>query len=499
MELSRYLLFTGRLTRMEYQELTLDQHLWGVPTLDNFPPEDLCSRHVDQIADLATLRELPFIEVLRTSAVGAEVCARSGKNLEALVDECNEWHRDSLEPICSYSTSSKFGRGIYEQQYEKKLVGQYLVAEKARDASTLIGNGDTVVLFEGSSGLYVGLAIAAVQEGMAIITPNTALIREHRDNPAVAQGFKLEIVGGTADVETPGGRCEHGGVYGETCVQQLVHAVSKEPPATILVVTVSGLLANAGPFDTGPIGSVKRDLIVRALKSKVKAVVFVTDYRKHIDTANKTFGASLFNNAEWKKYTSQYQEKMHIVTSPPPKIRAALVDGRLTGMEYGARNGAVTAEMGFGPEEVHYNQAAVQLHKLLGSDIVRGVCQPRFHEAFKAILGKAYYEKIRDASVISFSIAIPGVLVTEGGIRTWLRGILGSADIDVSKFDIRLSRDETGTTVRISATGNAGQRLKEFAEAGSREQRVTFMRVTGARSLRLDIGDQSTVVDLEQV
>ncbi len=396
MDLGRYLLFTGRLTREEYQDLSLDQRLWGVQCLDRFPPDCLCPTHLDEVEDMSTVRELPFVEVLGRPQVADRVCARCGKTLEALVDECNEWHRDALEPISTYPTRSKFGRGVYERQQEKKLVAHYVVAGKKRDGSTLIGDGDTVILFEGSSALYIGLAIAAGHESVTVITPNAALIREYRDNPAVAQKFKLEIVGGAADVDPACGYCEHGGVYGPACQEQLTQAVTKEPPATVVVVTVAGLLPSVGPFDTGAVGCVKRDIITRALNSKVKAVIFATDYSKHIDGASGRFGAALFNPHEWKAMASNYESKIHVVTAPPPQIRAALAEGRLRAIQERPAGMAVTEQSGFAPEDVWYNHVAAELHKVLGSDVIRGECQPRFHEAYRVILNAAYYEKVRD-------------------------------------------------------------------------------------------------------
>ena len=333
MDFGRSLLFTGRLTREEYQDLSLDHMFVGSAVLGSVssrlsvPDAPRRGRgHVNGTSCHLWRCSADH----RSQTACAPVAARP---LKALVDECNEWHRDALEPISTYPTRSKFGRGVYERQQEKKLVAHYVVAGKKRDGSTLIGDGDTVILFEGSSALYIGLAIAAGHESVTVITPNAALIREYRDNPAVAQKFKLEIVGGAADVDPACGYCEHGGVYGPACQEQLTQAVTKEPPATVVVVTVAGLLPSVGPFDTGAVGCVKRDIITRALNSKVKAVIFATDYSKHIDGASGRFGAALFNPHEWKAMASNYESKIHVVTAPPPQIRAALAEGRLRAIQ----------------------------------------------------------------------------------------------------------------------------------------------------------------------
>ena len=119
---------------------------------------------------------------------------------------------------------------------------------------------------------------------------------------------------------------------------------------------------------------------------------------------------------------------------------------------------------------------AAELHKVLGSDVIRGECQPRFHEAYRVILNAAYYEKVRDVVELSFLVCIPGIELTEGVIRTSLPKMLGR-DLNVNKFDIRIAHDADGATVRIKAPGDPGKKLQAFSEscqAPNSEQRAMF-------------------------
>jgi hypothetical protein len=391
MDLGRYLYFTQRLTRREYDEVSEDQRIWGF-----CPPEDLVgegfhAKHLHKTTDLTKIRELPFEAVLRQSeAICRNVVDRAGKSLDDLIDECYEWHRQNLEPICTYPPGAKFGRGLYAQQEEKKLVAQYLVAAKALDGSTILGDDEVVIIFEGSSGLYVGLALAKSGRNISVITTNDALVREYRDNPAIARRLRsLCVVGGLADYDPELRRCEHGAVYEQVCEKQLEEALSRRPPATVLVVTVSGLLPEAGPFVAGPTGAIKRAIIKRALYQKpedrVKKVVFVADYTKHIDRAHGTFGGQIFSSQEWLDLVKEHQDRLHVVTAPPPALRAALLAGQGTRVpKRDLKN--ISGPIPFTDDDIRYNTAAVALQRLLGGIVVHDDLQSRFSEAYRPMM-----------------------------------------------------------------------------------------------------------------
>lgn len=527
MDLGRYLYFRGVLTREEFDSLSADQRVRGFCHPEELTNGGFHPTELSEIRNLDAIRELPFHTVLedtrsREPRTCQKVEKRAGKTLNQLIDECYEWHRDQLEPICTYSPTAKYGRGLYSEQEEKKLVAQYLVAVKAIDGSTLIGDDEIVVLFEGSSCVYVGLAAAAARRDVTVITPNACLIREYRDNPAVGRRFEsLCVVGGRADFETDERRCEHATVYGEICQQQLEAAVTRRPPVTVVVVSVSGLLPEAGPFVAGPTGVIKKDIITRALRQdeKVKKVVFVADYTKHLRSRQGSFGRAIFNPHDWRDLVEEYQNRIHVVTAPPPALRAALDAGQ--GHDVAHRDlRYITGPLEFTANDIEYNTVAVGLQKLLGGDVVHGQLQSRFSEAHASVARRAYLAQLAGTAQPSepspaapvrltpvtaklrFTVDATKGALDEAAFRAALCEAVHGRGSDEAAYTMRTETGEKLTQVLVACAGStakAWQSVLEECQPHASDDMIVFARKTQTQLLEAEIGSQSYSVNFGDV
>jgi len=314
MDFGHWLVHMGWMTREEYRSILKEQlnrifspHK-GNNSLQN-PPLPLLS-------DYSKLRAAPFGKLLEEMQdILNEVLQRSQKTeIPELIDEWYAWHRDHLEPICDYCLSNHLGAELYVREEDKKRVARFLVDAKLPAKGKIIQENDTVVLFEGTSALYVGLAIASSYRNITVTTSNTGMVGEYRNNPAVQKRLKeLNIIGGKADEFY----CE---VDGNPAKTQYIEAVSGNRE-TILVVPFTRFTAEYGPTARGPAAAMRGDIVETSFQqSQLREVVFVGDYTKLVES---TLGRTIFKNGDWPKIVEKHKDRMSIVVSPPPNILAA--------------------------------------------------------------------------------------------------------------------------------------------------------------------------------
>lgn len=116
--------------------------------------------------------------------------------------------------------------------------------------------------------------------------------------------------------------------------------IQEEPPATVVIVPVAGMLPHEGPFDVDAnMGALKRTLIEEGLQGKVRKVVFIGDYTKHLASKQGQYGPPVYPAHLWRKMFDTHRERIAIVTTPPPALRklmnagdvGSVVDRNLTG------------------------------------------------------------------------------------------------------------------------------------------------------------------------
>jgi hypothetical protein len=376
MEFERFLFVTRRIDRNELFQVLKEQLARGYKSLP-VDSSGFFSEALDATTPLDKFRLIPFGDVLKDmSAILASVQARAGMNFDKLIWEWKDWHRQMMEPVSQFSTQSKFGRAIYCEQLEKKLVAKYVV-----DSSHMFGNGEKIILPEGSSAFYVGMAIAAYRDDVSVVTTNGAFIREYRDNPKIAQTIKLvTAIGGEVDYDHRKGLSDHGGVFGLDCQHRYIQAIRDAPGATIVVMPVTGILPDDGPYAAdGPSHGEKLSILKESFAANVRLVIFVADYSKHLGTKRQDYGVPIFSKAAWKEKVQAHSDQVVLVTCPPPKLRESL-QGRTDWIEprdrtYDDFPGLTSAD--FTDDEAEYNQAAKQFDNILRDSQGR----PMFHEA----------------------------------------------------------------------------------------------------------------------
>ena len=260
-------------------------------------------------------------------------------------------------------------------------MAQFVAAGRLFNHHTIVRNDEIVVIPEGTSGLYVGLALAAYRKRLQIYTSNAALIREYQDNPCLARRLKaLHVLGGTADPDA----IQHGGLSGTDCQLQYEQVVQKKPPATIIIMTVSSLTADYGPCVDGQTAAIKAAVIVGGLAQNVREVVFVCDYSKHISEKGATAAIPLFAEDRWRMLVEKHPHQIRIVTAPPPALRAILLANQ--GRDVVKRNLAVIAgPIPFTDIDWKYNSAAVALRASVGAVRHGDQVEAMFNEAYQVI------------------------------------------------------------------------------------------------------------------
>jgi hypothetical protein len=337
MDFGPYLVFAQYIRKEEYNWFYKMQHK---AIYENWPEDrEFYATHLKSIP-LERLREIranPFGEVLANDNDPTSISLRHGiggrhkvnsadkEKFQALVDKWIQdwhiWHLENLEPICNYSLKTKIGKQLYENQLEKKYVGDHVATHIVRD-------GDTVAVPEGSSACYVGMAIAKQREDVRIITSNDPLIRETRDNPMVASRYKelISLSGFVKFMDKQ--RWGHGGVFGEQVPEQYRAAMEK-PGATVVIVPVWKLRTWEGPIDTDhDAASCKREIVIASLEKNVRKIVFIADHTKHVSDT-KDQGREQFGKKEWDEMLKEHQDRLVVVSCPPPRIRKAIQEGKL--------------------------------------------------------------------------------------------------------------------------------------------------------------------------
>jgi hypothetical protein len=136
----------------------------------------------------------------------------------------------------------------------------------------------------------------------------------------------MEAIGGHVD-----DHITHGGVSGPKCLDQFETAITKMPAATVVIMPVTGFLPDEGPFglDT-PTRTVKEHLITASLSANVRALIFITDYTKHLPSKKGKYGCPVFNQpGKWQSLLGAHRERIQIVTAPPPELRKRMANGEL--------------------------------------------------------------------------------------------------------------------------------------------------------------------------
>lgn len=324
MEFERFLLYTGRITAVELKEVLEEQFrrcFYGL----KYNAERFFSGYMDENGDLASYRQIPFGDVLENMPLFENVKKRNGSDMKSLISEWKDWNRRLMEPVASYSTQSKYGKSLYERQVEKKLVAKYIV-----QSGMVAPCGEKIVLPEGSSAFYVGMALAAHSSGSQLVTSNGPFIREYRDNPSIAKSFNsVTTVGGEIDYDHNKELSDHGGVYGMECQRIYGEAIKQDPGATIVVMPVTGILPGLGPYSAdGASQGEKKSILEQSFAADVRLVIFVADFTKHREDAVRDYGVPIFRQRSWERLVQDNTDRIKLVTCPPPKLRLALANSK---------------------------------------------------------------------------------------------------------------------------------------------------------------------------
>lgn len=379
MQFGNFLLQRHKITWEEYEKILAKQHrhISRSQTFNNF---------LEVSYDLSERRLHPFGEVLRHSKISKKIAERHGQTidefLKTTVEEWWQWHLDSLEPLGIYSTASRYGTQLYERQLEKKLVGRLIADSKVRSHGTasIVRDGDNVVIPDGSSCTYAGLAIASFRKNVRITTSNDVLIREMRDNPCVARAFHrgFSIIGGDADYDSNLQCTQHGGTFKTDAEKQFERAISNDPQATVVIISVNGLLPDDGPFSKdGDTYAVKKQIIDSAIEANVREIVFLADYQKHLQDNRSMYGIPIYATAnEWRSTIEKNYERFSIATSPPPAIHTHFTSIAPNIQDRDLISTDITELKA--PSVRDYVQAAKAFDSMLRSSPIN---ETRFHEA----------------------------------------------------------------------------------------------------------------------
>lgn len=269
--------------------------------------------------DFDRVRPYPFGDVLKNSKdILASVLKRSGaEEFEHLIDRWHQWHVEFMQPISDFCLSPReprpFGKRLYDNASEKRICGAWV-------ADHLVKDSDHVIIPEGTSAFWVGLAVLARRRNLRIITSNGALVRELHENPRLRNAAKsVNVIGGEMDVSVGGtGR----GFVGEAAEKAFERAIHHDPGATVVLSSVNGLLPEIGPLAPCPAtGFTRRKLLLEALPN-VSSVVFVADYTKIRPQNMSHYGTPIFpDRRQWQTILSEHHDRLAFVVAPPIVIR----------------------------------------------------------------------------------------------------------------------------------------------------------------------------------
>ena len=183
MDFGTFLYRTGQLTKDQFFQLVTRQyHMSGWGRLSEASRFQHASHQISTVAnaEISALRKIPAGDILKDMISKNEL----DLDLDEQLKNWWQWHLDKLEPISDYSLASNFGTKLYKQQCEKQSVARFITsAKRVRQGASIIQGTDTVVINEGTSCFYVGLAAAAHCENITIVTSNGGIIREYHENP----------------------------------------------------------------------------------------------------------------------------------------------------------------------------------------------------------------------------------------------------------------------------------------------------------------------------
>jgi len=490
MDFGQWLVHRGWLQRSDYRELLRDelQRLFR----DYYQPGGYQSRSIDELGDdFQSLRTIPFGSLLEGRPdILDRVKERSHKSsVKELVEEWYVWHRNQLEPICKYNLSHYMGEQLYVRQQDKKSVARFLVDAKVDNADTIIRKHDVVVLFEGSSALYAGLAIAASEREVTVHTSNCGIIREYRDNPAVQRGFAdLFIIGGKTDPHW----CE---VDGDDCREQYLKAVSGARE-TILVIPLSGVTPDHGPTARGPSTAIRGEIVKQGLDNpRLRYVVFIADFAKLAGTEGPVGRPILTRRDEWADVVRKHWQRILIVTTPPPNLQAAHgiagVYGILDKLYVMNRNLTTLQQeqpfaslgLAFSDEDKQYDNVA------------KGLCGMglRFFEVYLPQQGVT--------QAVRFNMLSPRQIVGKGFLEKLLAQALGQDAVE--ELNIDEQQEEHSAVFRVTGPAETLDKVHQlrltpadlraaFGEDDSGLQSVTVSRIRGDASWEVS-SDKSPV------
>jgi len=366
MQFEYYLLMTKRLTKSDYDILVNAQaRIMDIKTIRS----EFIDSNLPTGYDFADIGQIPAGEILRKPDWMKRVQQRTKRDVRGLIKEWFEWHRRKMEPICTYTLEERFGKQLYQEQVEKKLVGLHV--------ADMVADGENVVIPEGSSAFYVGLALGAKKKNISIITSDGALMREYLDNPALAARFRnFLVIGGDEHVI-------HGGVFGRSANAQYIEAIGGDPGATVVVMPVNGLLAKEGPYAWDGDARSLKESILAASSGRVLKIVFIADYSKHLRSKAQQgeYRAPMYTQAAWHKLVNDNRGIISIVTTPPPRLRNAILQCQRFDIRRRAPSDMkpyLPPDEDFTWEETYYHREAKELEEL-----TRSGTQSMFFEALE--------------------------------------------------------------------------------------------------------------------
>jgi hypothetical protein len=455
MDFGQWLVHKRLLRRASFRDIMSEEFIRVFSTYHGADGYQTCS--IDDLQDnLESLRQIPFGELLEAHpSVLQEVLLRSGKRgLDELTEDWYAWHCDHLEPICDYCLKNDMGEHLYRQQSAKKRVAQFLVDAHAANGGAIIRENDAVILPEGTSTLYVGLAIAAHKRKMTLHTSNSGLVHEYRHNPVLANRLKdFFIIGGKADWKY----CE---VEGKRCFEQYLNALSEDHAGTVLVIPVSRLTPSQGPAATGPSWKIRGDLVSKGLLRGVQRVVFIADHTKLAKEPGDD-EHPIFTPRDWRRILIEHRDRILIVTSVPAGLQNAYDVARAYNMphEVDVRRRNLDAMVGqqpfaglgfsFSDADKAYDEVAKML-----DEMVSDAMATRFLEVFD-------WKMATRRVILRFS-ALEGTVAHER-MRAFLAGQLALPETS-SRILLQLSWHGPQLTVEVRGDSQVLNRLHQLRQ-----------------------------------
>ncbi|HRX82262.1 MAG TPA: hypothetical protein P5307_24515 [Pirellulaceae bacterium] len=345
------------LTKDEYMLLNWRsvKSIRGTTSRDGFLEPSIREQEVELLDEV---RPIPFGDILKAdSEIIERVLLRSDcKDFDDLVKRWHDWHVENCQPISDFGLSpaepKPFGKRLYEQAEEKRLCGNFV-------ANSIVHDGDHIVIPEGTSAFWVALCCLGRRKKLRVISSNGALIRELLENPVLrSNAIGVSVIGGEMDSDLGGcGR----GFIGESTKVAYEEAIQRKPGATVVISSVNGLIADEGPFAPCPVaGFTRHAVLMHALESNVRTVVFAVDYTKMTRKTRKEYGDPIFSDkANWRGIVDRYKERIKVVVTPPPDIRE---NEAVTSVRPKDR---VIRGNGYSPSIVEYLQEAAALDSML--------------------------------------------------------------------------------------------------------------------------------------